>query len=135
MPDEYAIEIRGVTKKFGEVVAVDNVSINIQDGEFYSLLDPSGCGKTTTLRMIGGFEMPTEGQIFIMGERQGYKPPYQRPVNTVFQNYALFPHMTVADNIAFGLEMKKTPKKEIKKRVQEMLEMVRLPNMGNRKPK
>jgi len=135
MPNEYAIEIRGVTKKFGEVTAVDNVDIMIRDGEFFSLLGPSGCGKTTTLRMIGGFELPTEGQIFIMGERQGYKPPYQRPVNTVFQNYALFPHMTVAENIAFGLEMRKVSKKETKKQVNEMLEMVRLPRMGSRKPK
>ena len=135
MNNQIAVEISGVTKKFGEVVAVDNVKIRIKDGEFFSLLGPSGCGKTTTLRMIGGFELPTEGQIYIMGESQGFKPPYQRPVNTVFQSYALFPHMTVAENIAFGLEMKKVSKDEIKVRVQEMLELVQLPKMGRRKPK
>ncbi len=133
--NQIAVEISNVTKKFGEVLAVDNVSIKIRDGEFFSMLGPSGCGKTTTLRMIGGFELPTEGTISIMGERQGFKPPYQRPVNTVFQSYALFPHMTVAQNIAFGLEMKKVPKDEIKKRVQEMLDLVQLPKMGKRKPK
>lgn len=133
--NQIAVEISNVTKKFGEVVAVDNVSIKIRDGEFFSLLGPSGCGKTTTLRMIGGFELPTDGTISIMGERQGFKPPYQRPVNTVFQNYALFPHMTVAQNIAFGLEMKKVSKDEIKTRVQNMLKLVQLPKMGKRKPK
>ncbi len=133
--NQIAVEISNVTKNFGEVVAVDDVSIRIMDGEFFSLLGPSGCGKTTTLRMIGGFELPTEGTISIMGERQGFKPPYQRPVNTVFQNYALFPHMSVEQNIAFGLEMRKVAKDEIKSRVQEMLNLVQLPNMGRRKPK
>lgn len=133
--NQIAVEINSVTKKFGEVVAVDNISVRIRDGEFFSLLGPSGCGKTTTLRIIGGFELPTEGTISIMGERQGFKPPYQRPVNTVFQSYALFPHMTVAQNIAFGLEMKKVPKEEIKSRVQDMLDLVQLPKMGKRKPK
>lgn len=135
MNNQIAVEISDVTKKFGEVVAVDNVKIRIKDREFFSLLGPSGCGKTTTLRMIGGFELPTEGQIYIMGEAQGFKPPYQRPVNTVFQSYALFPHMTIAQNIAFGLEMKKVSKNEIKKRVGEMLDLVQLSNMGRRKPK
>ena len=133
--NQIAVGIQGVTKKFGEVVAVDDIDIRIKDGEFFSLLGPSGCGKTTTLRMIGGFELPTDGKICIMGEEQGFKPPYQRPVNTVFQSYALFPHMTVAQNIAFGLEMTKVPKDEIKTRVQEMLNLVQLPNMGHRKPK
>lgn len=133
--NQIAVEINNVTKAFGEVVAVDDVSVKIQDGEFFSLLGPSGCGKTTTLRMIGGFELPTSGEISIMGERQGFKPPYQRPVNTVFQSYALFPHMTIAENVSFGLEMKKVPKAEIKERVAEMLELVQLPNMGKRKPK
>ncbi len=135
MSNEIAVGISGVTKKFGEVVAVDNIYIKIKDGEFFSLLGPSGCGKTTTLRMIGGFELPTAGKICIMGEEQGFKPPYQRPVNTVFQSYALFPHMTIAQNIAFGLEMQKVPKAEIKKRVAEMLELMQLPKMGKRKPK
>ena len=133
--NQIAVEINNITKKFGEVVAVDDVSIKIRDGEFFSMLGPSGCGKTTTLRMIGGFELPTAGTVSIMGERQGFKPPYQRPVNTVFQNYALFPHMTVAQNIAFGLEMQKVPKDEIESRVQEMLDLVQLPKMGRRKPK
>ena len=105
------------------------------DGEFFSLLGPSGCGKTTTLRMIGGFEMPTEGEILIGGEAQGYKPPYQRPVNTVFQSYALFPHMTVDQNVAFGLEMQKVPKKEVQRKVEESLEMVRLSGYGRRRPR
>jgi len=135
MTESFAVELRQVTKKFGEVTAVNSISLKIRDGEFFSLLGPSGCGKTTTLRMIGGFEMPTSGEVFIGGEPQGFKPPYQRPVNTVFQNYALFPHMTIAENIAFGLEMRKFPKDEIKRRVAEMLELVQLPGMGSRKPK
>lgn len=134
MASEFAVELIQVTKKFGNVTAVDNVTLQIRDGEFFSLLGPSGCGKTTTLRMIGGFEMPTQGQIIIGGTEQGYIPPYKRPVNTVFQNYALFPHMTVAQNIGFGLEMKKVPKKDINRKIEEMLELVRLPGMGNRKP-
>jgi len=135
MTETYAVELQDVVKKFGSVVAVDHVSLQIHDGEFFSLLGPSGCGKTTTLRMIAGFEMPTAGAIYIHGERQGYRPANKRPVNTVFQNYALFPHMTVAENIAFGLEMQKVPKDEIKRRVDEALALVRLSQMGNRKPK
>lgn len=131
---ENAVEIRDVSKHFGDVVAVDNVSLEIKDGEFFSLLGPSGCGKTTTLRMIGGLEIPTEGEIYIHGRPMGLTPPFQRNVNIVFQNYALFPHMNVFKNIAFGLEMKKVPKPEIERRVAEALEMVRLPGMGNRKP-
>lgn len=134
MAENYAVELRNVTKKFGQVVAVDDVSLRIGRGEFYSLLGPSGCGKTTTLRMIAGFEMPTRGEVLIEGEVQGHLPPHQRPVNTVFQNYALFPHMTVEQNIAFGLEMRKVPKDEIRRRVGEMLEMVHLTGMGKRKP-
>jgi len=134
MPESFAVELQNVTKKFGAVTAVDQVDLEIQDGEFFSLLGPSGCGKTTSLRMIGGFEMPTAGEVFIGGEAQGFKPPFQRPVNTVFQSYALFPHMTIFQNIAFGLQMQKVPKDEIKKRVDDMLELVRLPGMGNRKP-
>jgi spermidine/putrescine transport system ATP-binding protein len=131
---EFAVELKNVIKKFGQVTAVNNVSLKILDGEFFSLLGPSGCGKTTTLRLIGGFELPTEGQILIQGEPQGFKPPFRRPVNTVFQNYALFPHMNVFQNVAFGLQMQKIPKAEIEKRVNETLEMVHLPKMGNRKP-
>ena len=135
MTETYAVELKEVVKQFGEVVAVNHVSLQIRDGEFFSMLGPSGCGKTTTLRMIAGFEMPTSGSIFIHGEQQGYRPPNKRPVNTVFQNYALFPHMTVAENIAFGLQMQKVPKDEINRRVSEALDMVRLSNMANRKPK
>ena len=134
MSDLIAVELKDVTKKFGAVTAVDHISLQIQNGEFFSLLGPSGCGKTTTLRMIGGFEMPTAGDVYISGEAQGYKPPFQRPVNTVFQSYALFPHMTIFQNVAFGLQMKKVPKDEIEQRVEEMLELVQLPGMERRKP-
>ncbi len=135
MSETYAVELRDVVKRFGNVVAVNGISLRIREGEFFSLLGPSGCGKTTTLRMIAGLEMPTSGSVMIYGEEQGYLPPYQRPVNTVFQNYALFPHMTVAQNVAFGLEMKKVPKEEIKRRVAEALELVRLTGKENRRPK
>lgn len=134
MTAEVAVELREVTKNFGQVIAVNNISLEIQDGEFFSLLGPSGCGKTTTLRLIGGFELPTSGKIYISGEEQGFKPPFQRPVNTVFQSYALFPHMTIFQNVAFGLQMQKIPKAEIKLRVEQMLDLVQLPGMGYRKP-
>ncbi|MFQ5577366.1 MAG: ABC transporter ATP-binding protein, partial [Anaerolineae bacterium] len=127
-------ELKNVTKKFGGVVAVNNLSLKITDGEFFSLLGPSGCGKTTTLRMIAGFEQPTDGQIFIAGQPSAGAPPFERNTNMVFQNYALFPHMTVAQNVAFGLEMKRTPRHEINRRVANALEMVRLPGMENRRP-
>lgn len=129
-----AVELIEVSKHFGSVVAVERVSIVIADGEFFSLLGPSGCGKTTTLRLIAGFELPTSGAVHIGGQLQGESPPYRRPVNTVFQSYALFPHMTIFRNVAFGLEMTKVPKAEIRKRVLESLEMVQLPGMENRKP-
>ena len=131
----WAVELATVTKKFGDFVAVDNIDLRIGDGEFFSLLGPSGCGKTTTLRMIAGFEQPTMGQVYIKNQPVAGIPPYKRPVNTVFQSYALFPHMTVAQNVAFGLEMKKVPKAEIEQRVAEALTLVRLPKMGQRKPK
>lgn len=133
--ENIAVEVRNVVKRFGEVVAVDHVSLQIQDGEFFSLLGPSGCGKTTTLRMIAGFEQPTEGEIFIAGQPSAGVSAFERNTNMVFQNYALFPHMTVFDNVAFGLEMKRVPKADRKRRVTEALEMVRLPGMENRKPK
>src|SRR5215813_12319935 len=101
--------MRDVVKRFGEVAAVDHVSMQIRDGEFFSMLGPSGCGKTTTLRMIAGFEFPSSGDLLIHGQSMGTTPPYQRPVNTVFQSYALFPHMSVEQNVAFGLEMKRVP--------------------------
>ena len=137
---EIAVALQNVWKRFpgpaGEtVVAVKDVSLKINDGEFFALLGPSGCGKTTTLRMIAGFELPTEGEIYIHGRAMGKTPPYQRPVNTVFQSYALFPHMTIGENVAFGLEMKKVSKTEAQQRVKEALEMVRLPGYERRKPK
>jgi spermidine/putrescine transport system ATP-binding protein len=130
----FAVELKEVSKHFGPVVAVDRISLSIGDGEFFSLLGPSGCGKTTTLRLIAGFELPTAGEVYIGGQLQGESPPYRRPVNTVFQSYALFPHMTIFRNVAFGLEMTKVPKDEIRTRVLDSLEMVQLPGMENRKP-
>jgi spermidine/putrescine transport system ATP-binding protein len=140
MKSEYAVEFHDIVKIFptpegGQVNAVDHVSLQITHGEFFSLLGPSGCGKTTSLRLMAGFEWPTSGDVFIDGERMGRKPPYLRPVNTVFQSYALFQHMTVFQNVAFGLEMEKVPNNEITRRVNEALEMVKLPGMGRRKPK
>jgi spermidine/putrescine transport system ATP-binding protein len=140
MKSEFAVEFQDVVKLFptpegGQVNAVDHISIEINQGEFFSLLGPSGCGKTTSLRLMAGFEWPTSGDVLIDGEKMGRKPPYQRPVNTVFQNYALFQHMTVFQNVAFGLEMDKVPNDEITRRVNEALEMVKLPGMGRRKPK
>ena len=129
-----AVEIEGVTKRFGEVVAVDNVDLAIDDGEFFALLGPSGCGKTTTLRMIAGLDLPTEGSLRIFGEEVGTAPPDRRPVNTVFQAYALFPHMTVRQNIEFGLRMKKVRNPELSQRVAEATEMVRLAGMEERRP-
>lgn len=130
-----AVELSDVTKAFGKVIAVEELSLAIKDGEFFSLLGPSGCGKTTTLRMIAGFEEPTLGEVIIKNQSMTGIPPYRRPVNTVFQNYALFPHMTVYQNVAFGLEMKKVGKNEIKRRVPEVLELVQLHGMEERKPK
>jgi len=137
---EFAVELRDVVKTFqtpegGKLNAVDHVDMQIRHGEFFSMLGSSGCGKTTSLRMIAGFEWPTEGEVFIDGEPQGKKPPYQRPVNTVFQSYALFQHMTVFENVAFGLEMAKTAKNEIRRRAMEALEMVKLGAMEKRYPK
>jgi len=131
---EINVELREVTKRFGDIVAVDNVSLQIGEGEFFSLLGPSGCGKTTTLRMIAGFELPTEGEIYLKNQEVTDLPPFKRNVNTVFQDYALFPHMTVGQNISFGLETKKLPKAEIKKRVDQSLEMVDLPQLEHRRP-
>lgn len=140
MKSQYAVEFKDIVKIFptpegGQVHAVDHVSIQINNGEFFSLLGPSGCGKTTSLRLMAGFEWPTSGDVFIDGKKMGRKPPFLRPVNTVFQNYALFQHMNVYQNVAFGLEMEKVSKDEISRRVNEALEMVKLPGMGKRKPK
>ncbi len=135
MADTIAVELRKVVKQFDDVTAVDHVSIIIREGEFFSLLGPSGCGKTTTLRMIAGFEIPTSGEIYIAGEPQGYLPAYKRPVNTVFQHYALFPHMSVYQNVAFGLEMKGVSKQDTRRRVMEALDLVHLPGLENRRPR
>lgn len=140
MKSDFAVEFQDVVKIFptpegGTVNAVDHVSLEIKHGEFFSFLGPSGCGKTTSLRMMAGFEWPTSGEVIINGKEMGRTPPYQRPVNTVFQSYALFQHMTVFQNIAFGLEMEEVPKAEINRRVGEALEMVKLGSMGRRKPK
>ncbi len=130
-----AVELTGVTKRFGEdVVAVRELDLTIDDGEFFSLLGPSGCGKTTTLRMIAGFEFPTEGSIRVHGAEMGLKPANQRPINTVFQSYALFPHMTVAENVAFGLKMKKVEKSEVEQRVRRVLDQVQLSKRADAKP-
>ena len=129
-----SVKLENVTKRFGDVLAVDSMTLEIGDGEFFSLLGPSGCGKTTTLRMVAGFEQPTEGQIFIMDQQVAGIPAYRRPVNTVFQNYALFPHMTVAQNIAFGLQMSKVEKSEISRRVDEALDLVQMGSYHDRRP-
>jgi len=133
------VEARDVVKTFpnpegGTVVAVDHVSLRIMDGEFFSLLGPSGCGKSTLLRMVAGLERPTAGEILLDGRVMGDTPPYLRPVNMVFQSFALFPHLTVFQNVAFGLEMAGRPRDEIRARVAEALAMVRLPDVGARKP-
>ena len=134
---DVAIDIVGVEKVFGDgndrVVALDKVSISILENEFFTLLGPSGCGKTTLLRLIAGFEHPTSGQIFLHGNEISQLPPYQRPVNTVFQNYALFPHMTVAENISFALEMLEKPKAEIDSTVNDMLHQVKMESMRDLK--
>jgi spermidine/putrescine transport system ATP-binding protein len=123
-----------VVKRFGDFVAVDHIDLEVLDGEFFSLLGPSGCGKTTTLRMIGGFEEPTSGVIELQGQDVTWLPPYKRQVNTVFQNYALFPHLTIFENVAFGLRRQKVKDSEIKTRVSEMLTLVELPGYEKRKP-
>ena len=129
-----AIHFDKVSRHFGEVKAVDNTDLEILDGEFFSMLGPSGSGKTTCLRMIAGFDRPTSGNIFLYGQNVSDLPPYERDVNTVFQDYALFPHMTIDDNIAYGLMIKGVPKAERKKQVDDMLDLVRLPGFGYRKP-
>jgi len=131
-----AVDVRlvDVVKRFGDVHAVDHIDLEVHDGEFFSLLGPSGCGKTTTLRMIGGFEEPTSGLIELQGEDVTWLPPFKRNVNTVFQNYALFPHLTIFENVAFGLRRKGVPDRDVKARVGEMLELVELPGYERRKP-
>jgi spermidine/putrescine transport system ATP-binding protein len=131
----YDVRIEGVTKRFQDVTAVDDLTLDIEAGKFYALLGPSGCGKTTTLRMIGGFEEPTEGTIYLGDHAVTGLPPHKRDVNTVFQSYALFPHLTVFENVAFGLRRKGTKRAEVGKQVDEMLQIVGLAGYGGRKPK
>ena len=128
------IQLSNLEKRFGEIRAVDGVSLEVVGGEFFSLLGPSGCGKTTTLRMIGGFELPTGGRVLLRGRDVTMDPPDKRPVNMVFQNYALFPHLDVSENIAFGLRRRKVDKAEIKRRVGEALDLVHLAGYAKRKP-
>jgi putative spermidine/putrescine transport system ATP-binding protein len=128
------VGIRGLTKRYGEVVAVDAIDLEIEHGEFFTLLGPSGSGKTTTLRMVAGFEVPDGGTIELAGENVSRLPPYERPVNTVFQDYALFPHMTVQQNVEYGLMVRKVAKRERRGRAAKALEMVRLGAYGDRKP-
>ncbi len=128
------IRIERVTKRFGDFTAVNQIDLDIRQGEFFALLGASGCGKTTLLRMLGGFEMPTEGRILIDGVDVSNVPPYERPVNMMFQSYALFPHMTVEQNIAFGLQQDRMPKPQIVERVKAMLDMVQMSAFAKRKP-
>ena len=132
-PMRGAVSVQGVSKSYGDVHALRDVSLEVHPGEFLTLLGPSGCGKTTLLRLLAGFEEPDQGAILISGRDVAALPPYERPVNTVFQHYALFPHRTVAGNVAFGLEMKGCAKAEIPARVEKALEMVRLPGFGERR--
>jgi spermidine/putrescine transport system ATP-binding protein len=133
-PAKTIIRFENVTKRYGKVLAVDNVSLSIEEGEFFALLGPSGCGKTTLLRMLAGFETPSEGRILIDGEDVSRTPPNKRPVNMVFQSYAVFPHMTVADNVAYGLRVDRVAAGERARRVEEALALVKLDGYGARKP-
>lgn len=133
-PEACDVEIASVTKRFGDFIAVRDMNLKIHKGEFFSMLGPSGCGKTTTLRMVAGFEQPTEGEIFLENASVADIPSYKRNVNTVFQNYALFPHLNVWDNVAFGLKRKKVPSDELRRRVQDALDMVEMVTMAQRKP-
>ncbi len=132
--DEVSVELHEVSKRFGSVAVVEGVSLQIRSGEFFSLLGPSGCGKTTTLRIVAGFVQPDAGEVFIGGRRVTHLPPNERDVNMVFQHYALFPHLTVEQNVAFGLEIQKLPRAQIRERVGWALELVRLSGLGSRYP-
>jgi putrescine transport system ATP-binding protein len=132
--DQTILRISKLTKKFGDVAAVDNVSIDIRKGEIFALLGASGCGKSTLLRMLAGFETPTSGSIILEGVDITRMPPYERPINMMFQSYALFPHLTVTQNIAFGLERDGMPQDQIDQRVNAMLELTQLKPYAKRKP-
>ena len=129
------VELRGVTRRFGEVAAVDGLDLAVVKGEFLSLLGPSGCGKTTTLRLIAGFERPDAGTVLIDGSDVSRLPPYRRPVNTVFQSYALFPHLSVLENVAYGLKQRRVPRRDRRAKAHEMLELVHLHDVGTRRPR
>ena len=129
------LELQGLTKRFGEFTAVDSMNLKAAEGEMIALLGGSGCGKTTTLRMIAGFTEPTAGQILVDGKNVSTIPPYRRNIGIFFQNYALFPHMTVFENVAFGLKLQKLPKNEIRERVEHMLSLVKLTGMDKRYPR
>ena len=131
---EGRIQLESLVKQFGDVVAVDGIDVDMPPGEFFTMVGPSGCGKTTTLRMIAGFERPTSGKILLDDVDVGQTPPHRRNVNTVFQSYALFPHLSVADNVAFGLKYKRVTKEEKRQRVAEILDVVQLGTFGSRKP-
>jgi ABC-type Fe3+/spermidine/putrescine transport system ATPase subunit len=133
--EAYDVELRGVTKRFDDVVAVDELDLGVRTGEFLSLLGPSGCGKTTTLRLIAGFERPDDGEILIDGSDVASLPPYKRDVNTVFQSYALFPHLTVLENVAYGLKQRGLRKSQRHGRARELLRLVKLEDVGGRKPR
>ena len=132
MEKNHTIDLKNISKRYGDNLVLDDINLYIRKNEFLTLLGPSGCGKTTTLRIIGGFEQPTEGKVIFEGKDITNMPPYERQINTVFQKYALFPHMDVFDNIAFGLKIKKIPKDEIKAKVQDMLRLVNLKGFENR---
>ena len=132
--NQIAVRLRGLTKRYGQVTAVDGIDLDIREGELLTLLGPSGSGKTTTLRMVAGFELPTEGTIHLGGTDVTDRPPFERDVNTVFQDYALFPHMTVAGNVGYGLRVRKVPKAERHQRVEAALAQVRLERFGERRP-
>ena len=134
MAQDIDVELVHVTKRFGDLTAVNDISFQVPRGSFFSILGPSVCGKTTTLKTIAGFEEPDEGDVYIGGERMNNVPPNHRPVNMVFQQLALFPLMTVFDNVAFGLKMARVPRSERKRRVERVLEQVGLKGLGNRKP-
>ncbi|MES1155599.1 MAG: ATP-binding cassette domain-containing protein, partial [Pseudorhodoplanes sp.] len=133
-PDGPLVRFEGVTKQFGKHIAVDNFTLDIRRNEFFALLGPSGCGKTTLLRLLAGFETLQGGRILLDGADIGALPPHQRPVNMMFQSYALFPHLSVVDNVAFGLKQEALPSSDRKTRVAEMLGMMRMEEFANRKP-